>query len=100
VPFFATLRRFLRWHEEFDARLGVVERKSESQRLELSELSDFTHRLSRKRYQDDYKPPPPPAEELGNTLAPPVDNSSKAALWRKAKEKWGSSPRPPKATNE
>jgi len=100
MGFFASLRRFLRWHEEFDTRLGVLERQTASQRLELSELSDFTHKLSRKRYQDDYKPPPAQAEELGNTMVPPVDNSSKAALWRKAKEKWGAQGRPPKATNE
>lgn len=98
MGFFASLRRFLRWHEEFDTRLGVVERKSESQRLELSELSDFTHKLSRKRYQDDYKPPPAAIEGVASGIAPPVDNSSKALLWRRAKEKWGS--QPPKAAGE
>jgi hypothetical protein len=98
VAFFATLRRFLRWHEDFDTRLGVVERKTESQRLELSELSEFTHKLSRKRYQDDYKPIPPTIEGIASGITPPVDNSSKAALWRKARDKWGA--QPPKAASE
>jgi len=84
MAFFSQLRRFLRWHGEFDDRLGVLERQGAAQKLELADLNEFTHRLSRKRYQEDYKPAAQPERGIPYPEAP-TNNSKETlrALYRK-----------------
>lgn len=55
--FFSNFRTFSRLAREFEDRIGQLETKNAALRRDLAELDEFTHRISRKRYQETYIPP-------------------------------------------
>jgi len=89
MGFFSDFRSFLRTRSEFSERLERVERETRTLRHDHDELDEFLHRVSRKRYQNDYVPPE--KEEVGQQPLPliPGGKVSKAELWAKARQMYG-----------
>ncbi len=103
MGFWTDFRSFLRTRTEILDRLERVERETRTLRHDHDELDEFFHRVSRKRYQNDYVPPQednkqPTDEQL--PLPSTVTVPSKAQMWERAKKVYGRIPPNSRGVNE
>jgi hypothetical protein len=93
MAFFSKYREFLKNRADFEARISLLETKNAALRRDLAELDDFTHRMSRKRYQETYVPAEAAPGEGQHGIVVPggsvaeIDRvaSAKRAIWAKVK---------------
>lgn len=91
--FFSNFRTFSRLAKEFEERIAQLETRNAALRRDLAELDEFTHRISRKRYQETYTPPAEGQTEAQPVL--PLEGSvvglkaNKAELWERVRKAGG-----------